>query len=499
MDINMVLNSEFWEALTGNQRRKFAKANCEATYKKAIQYQIFAAVLGMLGIGLFLPIADKARRYFKGYYSLREEEMPTAVKVLCIFDFVFGLFASIVLMFTSSGDDYGLFVNTMPRRKLEAMLNETDAVPTTVGVGGDDPFRITNFSDSVLKVHEPKPARRGCENFDAVWLVAINVAVIVLFTVLFSLLFSSCSSHDRDTDITPSVDTTSQVVSVEDPRPTVEDFGELTRYPSEIGDGVTMIVNASSGLKLRKGPTTKDEIIAQMPHKANVKVYNFDDVDKWFFVEYIKDGTPVYGWACERSGDDHYIIPVNNSVDSSSEGGDESSEAVSSVAEKTLSDAEVKKAVINHINAVNDAVNDFIGYLECNVNDTESAIVFGADGLDVPYYKVTNVKSASELKGYLSKYMITSLANKESEIPVVNDKNSVPEAPVVSYNGALYIMDPSNLTSTTVDTGSITVLSSSANAYVVSATAIDDTNTVLKLTINFQYKDDKFSVVSFSS
>ena len=490
----MVLNSEFWDALTGNQRRKFAKANCEATYKKAIQFQIISAVLGMRVVGLFLPIANKSSRYWKGYYSLREEEMPFAAKVLCALNFIFGLFANIVLMIASSGEDYGMFVNTMSRRKLEAMLNETDNVPVTVGVRGDDPFRIGNMSDSVLKVHEPKPARRGCENVSPSWLVAIDIAVIAVFTVAFALIFSSCGkSNDIPEDVS-SADS-SETVS-EDTRPNIEDFGELSVYPQTIGDGVTMRVNSSSGLNLRKGPTTKDEVITKMPDKTEIKVYNYEDVDNWYFVEYTAEGQKMYGWACAKSGDDWYIVTVDNS------GGDDtadaSSQADSSAAENLFSAADLKKQVVNLIKAVNDAANDFVGYLECNNEDTDSAVFFGSDSIGEYYYKVTNAKTSADLKTYLSKYMITSLVNKESEIPAVTDTGSVPESPVVSYNGALYISATASVASK-VDISTLTVLSSNPTAYVVSVMAMDDENNETKFTINFQYKDEKFTVTSFNT
>ena len=109
-------------------------------------FQVFATLLGVLGIGLFLPVANNANRYWKGYYSLREEEMPVTAKIMCGINFVLGLFANIVLMLMNTKQDYGMFVNTMTRRRLEAMLNETENVAVEPADATDDPFRIGNFA-----------------------------------------------------------------------------------------------------------------------------------------------------------------------------------------------------------------------------------------------------------------------------------------------------------------------------------------------------------------
>ncbi len=488
----MVLNSEFWEALTGNQRRKFAKANCEATYKKAIIFQILAAMLGVLVIGLFLPIGDKARRYFKGYYSLREEEMPVSVKILCVLDFIFSLFASIVITLTAKEDDYGLFVNTLSRRKLEAMLNETDAPASAIGVG-DDPFRIANFSDSVVKPRESKPVRKGCEQFDAVWLVIINVVTVILAVVIMSLIFSSCGGDKDDASSVPSVDTISQVVSV-DSRPTMDEFGELDKYPSIVTEGTEMKVTAQSGLKLRKDANTKGEIILVLPDAAKVTVYNMTDVKDWYFVSYEKDGSPVYGWACVKYKDEQYIVPALTESDVAS------SEAPV-VSESTLSDDEVKSAIVNHVKAVNDVANDFVGYLKIETDEDgnpKNTVSFGTDNLTETYIKATNASSSADLQKYLEKYMITSLASSESKLAEVTETNSVPSDKVVVYNGGIYIHYSAS--DAKLDMGTLTVLSSSANAYVVSvSTADDQSGDVTKLTITLQYKDNKFLVSTFKA
>ena len=158
----MILNAAFWDALTMAQRRRFAKANCEATYKKAMMFQLFSTLLGIIGVGLFLPVADKANRYWKGYYSLREEKTPITIKILMAINFILGLFANIVIRLIKRKDDYGMFVNTLTRHQLEALLNETENVSVEpVGIN-DDPFRIGNFATE--KVIETRPVRHGCEN-----------------------------------------------------------------------------------------------------------------------------------------------------------------------------------------------------------------------------------------------------------------------------------------------------------------------------------------------
>ncbi len=493
----MVLNSEFWEALTGNQRRKFAKANCEATYKNAILYQILAAVLGMLVVGLFLPIGDKARRYFKGYYSLREEEMPVTVKILCVMDFVFGLFASLVIMITADDDDYGLFVNTLSRSRLEEMLNEPEVSQAAVGVSGD-PFRITNFSDPALKKREPKPARRGCEKFDALWLIVINIATVILFIVFYSLIAGAFGGDDSEGSKVPSVDITSQVVSVIE-LPSKEDFGELSRYPESVEEPVEMLVNTDK-LRLRKGPTTNDDKLLEMPLNARIKVYNSTEVKDWYFIAYNKSKTEVvYGWACAVSGNDKYIIPIAE---------EESSEAVSSeptVSESTLSDEEVKAAIINHINAINDVENAFVGYLklsEANLDTSTPAetLEFGTVGDVAVYRKATNVKTPDELNTYLSKYMITSLAKEKSTLPVATDKSVTQTDKTIYYDNddgrGIYVHSEA-MSYAELDASSISVLSAKANAYVVTATAKDG-DEAFNYNITFQYKDGKFMVSTYT-
>ena len=87
-------------------------------------------------------------------------------------------------------EDYGMFVNTLSRRRLEAMLNETENVAVSANET-DDPFRIGNFATE--KVIETRPMRQGCENFSSAAMLAISVAIIVLGFVLFSLLFCDTS------------------------------------------------------------------------------------------------------------------------------------------------------------------------------------------------------------------------------------------------------------------------------------------------------------------
>ena len=495
----MVLNSEFWEALTGNQRRKFAKANCEATYKKAIIYQILSALLGVLVIGLFLPIGDKARRYFKGYYSLREEEMPVTVKILCVLDFIFGLFASLVIMITSDEEDYGLFVNTLSRKKLEEMLNEPEAPTPVVGVG-DDPFRIGNFTDPVVKKREPRPARRGCENFDAVWLVVINAVTVIIMIVVVSLIFSACSGDKGPTSSVPSVDTVSSQVVSTVVLPSQDEMGVLNRYPKEVTLPVEMVVNTDN-LRLRKGPTTDDDVILKMPLNAKVMVYNSTEVKDWMFLAYNKSETEtVYGWACAAVGKEQYIVMPK--TDSSS--GAASSE--SAVSESSLTDDEVKAAIINHIKAVNDAENSFVGYLKLSDAKDESGnytetLTFGSAGEPAVYRKATNVKDTKALNEYLSKYMITSLAKEKSQLPTVTDTSETQTDKVIYYNNGdksgIYVHVEA-MSYASLDASSITVLSAKANAYVVTAKANYDGEEIT-YNITFQYKDGKFMVSTYTA
>ncbi len=492
----MVLNTEFWEALTGNQRRKFAKANCEATYKKAIIYQILAAVLGVLVVGLFLPIGDKARRYFKGYYSLREEEMPIAVKVLCVLDFVFGLFASLVLMITTEQDDYGLFVNTLSRKKLEEMLNEPESTPAVVGVG-DDPFKIGSFSDPVIKKRESKPVRKGCEKFDAVWLVIINIVTVILAIVIMSLIFSSCSGDGGNTGSVPSVDMTSSVVSTV-VLPSKEEMGELSRYPEEMTEPVEMVVNTDD-LRLRRGPTTKDEVILKMPINAKVLVYS-TEVKDWCFLAYNESADKVtYGWACSAVGKEQYIVMPKD---------ESSSEAASSepaVSESTLSDEEVKAAIINHVKAVNDVENSFVGYLKLSDAKDESGsftetLTFGSAGEPAVYRKATNVKSPDDLNKYLSAYMVTSLAREKSKLTTVSDTAETQTDKTIYFDGdknGIYVHSEA-MSYAELDVGSITVLSAKANAYVVIAKANYDGEEIT-YNITFQYKNDKFMISTYTT
>ncbi len=495
----MVLNSEFWEALTGNQRRKFAKANCEATYKKAITYQIFAAVLGMLIIGLFLPIADKARRYFKGYYSLREEEMPIAVKVLCALDYVFGLVASLIIMITSSEDDYGLFVNTLSRKTLEDMLNEPETPAAVVGVG-DDPFRIGNFSDSVVRKRESKPIRKGCEKLDAIWIVVINVATVIILSVIISLVFSSFDADKVNINSTPTVDMVSSAESTVQ-LPDVEELGELTRYPADMTEPVEMMVNTED-LRLRKGPTTDDDVILKMPLKAKVLVYNSTEIKDWMFIAYIKSETEVvYGWSCSAVGNERYIVMPSAESEPTSE-------AVSSapvVSESTLSDDEVKKAIINHIKAVNDVENSFVGYLKLSDAQDESGfytetITFGSAGEPAVYRKATNVKDTTELSDYLAKYMITSLVKEKMNIATVTETTETQTDKVIYYSGdksGIYVHSEA-MSYAELDVSSITVLSAKANAYVVTAKANYDGEEIT-YNITFQYKDEKFMISGYTT
>ncbi len=492
----MVLNSEFWEALTGNQRRKFAKANCEATYKKAIIYQIIAAILGVLVIGLFLPIGDKARRYFKGYYSLREDEMPLAVKILCVLDFIFGLFASLVIMMTADEDDYGLFVNTLSRKKLEEMLNESETAAAVVGVG-DDPFRIGG-AEPVLKKREPKPARRGCEKLDAAWLVVINAATVILAIAAISLIFSSCSSDNGDVNSVPSVDITqssqSSVVL-----PTKDDFGELSRYPNQISEPIEMKVdNTDNGLRLRNGPSTDSEIILTMPNNSKLLVYSRDEVKDWYFVAYTQEGKTVYGWACAVISGEQYIFEIESSSS-------EQASSTASVSEATLTNDEVKAAVINHVKAVNDAENGFVGYLKLSESRDESGsltetLSFGSAGEPAVYIKATNAKSIADLNKYLSNYMITSLANEKSKLATVTGTAEAQTEKSIYYDdgnkSGIYVH--SEATSFAgLDASSISVLSSSANAYIVTAKASFDSEEI-NYTITFQYKDGKFMISAYT-
>jgi len=489
----MILNSGFWEALTGAQRRRFAKANCEATYKKAITYQLFATLLGVIGVGLFLPIADTANRYWKGYHSLREEEIPMATKVMCGVNFVLGLFANIVIMLMKRKADYGMFVNTMSRRRLEAMLNETENIPVSDTKLNDDPFRIGNFS-SQEQVIETRPVRKGCENIPSVVLLAASVVIIVIAFVLFSMLFSGCSSagNDKDSGSNSSTPSSQEPVSSE---LTKEQFGELTVYPTKWSSDITMQVTATDGLKLRKGPTTKDDIITKMADKAEVIVLNYDEYDNWYFVSYTQGGKTLYGWACARVGEDVYISPLSNG-----DVADETSSDVSSVdSENLLSKSELKELAAAHIQAVVDVENGFVSYVKCDNTDKDKAVFFGTDSVGVDYYLVTNAANTTDIQSYLSKYFVSAQASKHSAIEVVTEENkgSVPEGAVVSYNGSLYVSSIS-FVDIEIDMNTFEVLSSSEKSYVTTVSGVSDEKNIVKFTINFQYVDGVLLVTSYS-
>ena len=487
----MVLNTEFWEALTGAQRRRFAKANCEATYKKAIMYQILATLLGAIGIGLFLPVADTANRYWKGYHSLREEEMPVSVKIMSGINFVLGLFANVVILLMHRKEDYGMFVNTLTRRRLEAMLNETENVAVSTNES-DDPFRIGNFATE--KVIETRPMRQGCENFPSAAMLAISVAIIVGVIVLFSMLFSGSSGNDSNEDgsnngsSNPSSSDVSSAI-------TKEQFGELTVYPNKWDSDVSMQITATDGLKLRKGPTTKDDIITKMADRSEIVVLNYDEYENWYFVSYTQGGKTLYGWACARSGEDVYISPMSNGDDVEDTSSTESSED----AKNLLTKAQLKEMAASHIQAVIDVENDFVSYVKCDNTDMSSAVFFGDDSVGVNYFKVTNVANSADIKDYLNKYFVSVQATKHSGIEVVNDdqKSSVPENPVVSYNGALYVSSISEI-DIEIDMNTFEVLSSSEKSYVTTVSGVSGDKNIVKFTINFQYVDEVLLVTSYS-
>jgi len=487
----MVLNTEFWEALTGAQRRRFAKANCEATYKKALMYQIFATLLGAIGIGLFLPVADTTNRYWKGYHSLREEEMPIAVKIMSGINFVLGLFANIVILLMNRKEDYGMFVNTLTRRRLEAMLNETEKMAATSNET-DDPFRIGNFATE--KVIETRPMRQGCENFPSAAILAISVAIIVVVIVLFSLLFSGCSGQGNkadgsadDSSVPSSSDVSSEL--------TKEQFGELTVYPNKWDSNVSMQITATDGLKLRKGPTTKDDIITKMTDKSEIVVLNYDEYENWYFVAYTQGGKTLYGWACARSGEDVYISPISNGENIE----DTSSAEGSEDAKNLLTKAQLKEMAAPHIQAVVDVENGFVSYVKCDNTDMDKAVFFGDDSVGVNYFKVTNAANSTDIKDYLNKYFVSVQATKHSGIEVVADdqKDSVPENPVVSYNGALYVSGISEI-DIEIDMNTFEVLSSSEKSYVTTVSGVSGDKNIVKFTINFQYVDEILLVTSYS-
>lgn len=486
----MILNSEFWEALTGAQRRRFAKANCEATYKKALMFQIFATLLGVLGIGLFLPVANNANRYWKGYYSLREEEMPVTAKIMCGINFVLGLFANIVLMLMNTKQDYGMFVNTMTRRRLEAMLNETENVAVEPADATDDPFRIGNFA-TPQKVIESRPIRTGCENIPSVALLGGTAVVIALAVVLFSLLFSSCDGNNEGDGSSNSSDlsSTSSVSSTI----TKDQFGELTVYPSTWDSDIAMQITATDGLKLRKGPTTKDEIITKMADKAEVTVLNYGEYEDWYFVAYKQGTKTLYGWACSRIGDEVYITPLDNSTA-------EDIEETSSVdPAKLLTKAQLKEMAASHIQAVVDIENDFVSYVQYDNADGDKSVVFGNDSVLMRYYYVTNVKTSTDIRAYLDKYLVSAQAAKYATIETVLEENkaTVPESQVVAYNGSVYVSEAA-FVDIQIDMNTFEILSSSEKSYVTTVSGVSDDKNIVKFTINFQYVDEVLLVTSYS-
>ncbi len=488
----MVLNNEFWEALSGNQRRLFAKANCEATYKKAIIFQILATFLGMLGIGLFLPIANKANSYWKGYYSLREVQMPISVKIMCGINFVLGLVANIVFIVMGQTDDYGMFVNTLTRRELESMLQEPAPV-ATVGANSDDPFRISNIAPpKAAKV--TRPIRKGCENFPEWLLLIINIAIIIVFIIIYSLLLPSAKSNNNNNDNgkTPSsstIDTSSAVVSS---IPEQNQFGDITRMPTDWSKNISMQINSNTGLRLRKGPSSRDEIITTMSDKSVVTVMNNSDVTDWCFVSYKKGSKVYYGWACAKMGEDQYLIETTSSSTQS--------ETSSTDSSKLLTTQQLKELSAAHIQAILDVENGFVGYVTCNNKDTDNAIYFGDDNTKERYFLATNVKNMSDFNSYLSKYMLPAQANnviqKSDFIATAEDTTSVPDKPIVLYNGAIYVAASAG-SNYTLDQGTFSVLSSSEESYIVTVSAKDDEDNPKKFTINFQYIDQKLAVTSY--
>ena len=486
----MILNTAFWDALSVAQRRRFAKSNCEATYKKALIYQIIATLLGAIGVGLFLPIADTANRYWKGYYSLREEQVPVTIKILMGINFILGLFANIVILLIKRKEDYGMFVNTLTRRELETMLNETENV-SVEPVVNDDPFRIGNFTTE--KVIETRPVRHGCENIPTAAVLVVCIAIIVVFIVVFSSVFSKIGGNGKDqhADVNSGSDQSQSSVS---DAITKEQLGELAVYPKTWDSNVTMQVTAADGLKLRKGPTTKDDIIMKMDDNALIDVLNYDEYDNWYFVAYKKADKTYYGWACARAGEDVYISPMSNGEGESATDPDSSENA-----ENLLDKGQLKELAASHIQAVVDIENDFVSYVQCDNTDMGSAVFFGDDSVGVRYYLVKNVADSSAIKEYLNKYFVSVQSSKYSEIEVVSDeqKSSVPESPVVSYNGALYVSEISEI-DIEIDMNTFEVLSSSEKSYVTTVSGVNSTNNIVKFTINFQYVDEVLLVTSYT-
>ncbi len=490
----MILNSEFWEALTGAQRRRFAKANCEATYKKSILYQVLATILGILGIGLFLPVANKASKYWKGYYSLREENMPVAVTIMCGINFVLGLFANVVLMFLNTKPDYGMFVNTLSRRRLEAMLNEPEN-DTSVNAHSvtDDPFRIANFT-TAQKPIETRPVPKGCEKFPSAAMLAVCVGIIVLGIVIFSLLFSSCSGDDvkgnyssgSSSDISSQAPTSSAL--------TKEDFGELDKYPSSWSGNTTMQVKANDFLSLRSAPESSSKRIAKMPTNTVVTVLNSSDKKDWCFVAYKTQDKTLYGWACTGIGDTVYLVPYTEP---------ESSESGSVDPSKLFTKDQLKEMAAAHIQAIVDAENGFVSYVEFakteeDIPDENKAVVFGTDGDSSKYYLVTNAANSAAIKSYLDKYLIGPLATSKSNIEVVAEdkKDVLPESPVVSFNGSLYVSNEASV-DIVIKMDTFEVLSYSEKSYVVSVSGISDDKDIVKFNINLQYVDEVLLVSSY--
>ncbi len=489
----MILNSEFWEALTGAQRRRFAKANCEATYKKAIIFQVFATILGVLCIGLFLPVANKASKYWKGYYSLREENMPLAVKVMCGINFILGLFANVVLMFLESKTDYGMFVNTLSRRRLEAMLNEPETASVAAQGVGDDPFRIANFT-SAEKPVETRPVPKGCEKFPSAAMLAVSVAIIVVAFVIFSLLFSSCSgdevtggtSSNNSSDVSSQASTSSTL--------TKYDLGELDVYPSSWYGTDKMQVKVNDYLSLRTAPKSSAKLLAKMSNDTVVTVLNSSDKDGWCFVEYKSGDKTVYGWACSSIGDKVYLVPYTDSA---------SSDAGSVDPSKLFTKNQLKEMAAAHIQAIVDAENGFVSYVEFaqteeGIPDENKAVVFGTDGDNCKYYLVTNAANSAAIKSYLDKYLIGPLATTKSQIEVVADdkKDVLPESPVVSFNGSLYVSNEAFI-DIEIKMDTFEVLSSSEKSYVVTVSGVDAQNDIVKFNINLQYVDEVLLVSSY--
>lgn len=477
----MVLKKEFWDSLTDNQKEKFSDKNSDPTYKKAVMYQVFSAILFMFGIGLFLPVAHTATEYWKGYCSLTQKKRSGVINALCVLNVLFGLLANVVIAAAQKDYGYGEFINTMSRRQLEIMLEQTRAQ-----MGDDDPFRIANFSGE-------SDTDEGTEKSNAIApgaVLAVNVLTVVLLAAMWTALIVVMGSNKAakaPAASAPSSSSSQASSSSSSASLKISDITGVDVLPESLEKGSTKYVgNTGGGLNLRKGPATKYEKIVNIPAGSKITLYNDTDNNQWSFIGYKKSGKTYYGWV---SND--YIVDKDGSSASSAESSSAASSAESSSGTSMTAD-EFKSKAAKHFKALEAVYNDFVGYL--TYTDSEkSAVSFGSYNLVNRYYLVTNASSNKDLSKYLQNYMITSLADKKCDVEEVKSNESIPDSPVVIYNGKMYISESAEMVAT-LDTSTLKIESSTDTTYVVTLSSSDGK----KFSVKFQNIDNKLMITSYS-